>query len=74
MDDPKPLGSDDAASCKSSCMAHAPSTCTTECESACDGRCVGSMSTSNFPEVDRLDCNESGVTFFQGGSELTCYP
>ena len=70
--DPAPLQSGDAAACKSACMAH--STCTTECESACAGRCVGSMSTNDFPDVDSVDCAQSGVTFHKGGSELTCYP
>lgn len=72
--DTAPLESGDVASCNSACALHTPPTCTSECQSACDGRCTGSMSTSNFPDVDSVDCNESGITFHEGGSELTCYP
>ena len=72
--DPTPLSSGDAATCKNACAAHATPTCTSECESACSGSCTGSMSTSDFSSVDSIDCNQSGVTFHEGGSELTCFP
>jgi hypothetical protein len=25
-------------------------------------------------DVDSMDCNESGISFHEGASELTCYP
>ena len=59
--DPAPLNSGDVGSCKSACALHTPPTCTAQCQSACDGRRTGSMSTSNFPDVDSVDCNESGL-------------
>lgn len=72
--DPTPLSSGDAATCKNACVAHATPQCDSECESACAGSCTGSMSTSDFSSVDSIDCNQSGVTFHEGGSELTCFP
>jgi hypothetical protein len=67
-----PLG--DQPTCKTSCTAHATPTCTTECQSSCSGICHGTMASSNFAEVDSIDCTQTSVTFHEGGSELTCTP
>jgi hypothetical protein len=67
-----PVG--DQPSCKASCTAHATPTCTTECQSACTGVCSGTMASSNFPEVDSIDCTVTSVTFHEGSSALTCNP
>lgn len=72
--DPTPLSSDEATSCRSACSAHVPDACVDRCDSACAGRCTGGMSRGDFSSVDNVDCEESGITFHEGSSELTCYP
>lgn len=69
-----PLASGAYATCRQACIDHATPDCTTKCESACYGVCEGNMPANNFPYVDRISCDGSGVTFYQGGSQVTCTP
>lgn len=69
-----PLASGAYATCRQACIDHATPDCTTKCESACYGICEGNMPANNFPYVDRISCDGSSVTFYQGGSQVTCTP
>ena len=69
-----PLASGSYATCRQACIDHATPDCTTKCESACYGLCEGNMSSNNFPYVDRISCDSNGVTFYEGGTQMTCTP
>ncbi len=69
-----PLASGASATCRQACIDHATPDCTTRCESSCYGVCDGNMSANNFPYVDRISCNGNDVTFYEGGSQVTCTP
>lgn len=69
-----PLASGAYANCKQACIDHATPDCTNKCETSCYGVCEGNMPANNFPYVDRISCNGDSITFYEGGSQVTCTP
>lgn len=69
-----PLVAGAHGTCNQACIDHATSDCTSQCKASCDGLCEGNMPAANFPYVDRIRCEGAGVTFYEGGSQVTCTP